>query len=337
LIKSCSVFSYITLLAFASLAAIHSSFAAYVHPPTMRGGESFTHGIEVADKAVFTFQAATQPRLSSGGVTRLSSLVYATPAGSGPLTLDLYLPDRSAHKRPLIVYVHGGGWSAGNARVAGAFKDFPTVLSRFAARGYVVASLNYRVDEGVTFPAAIDDVRAAIDWLQARHQDYAIDTGRLAIWGGSAGAQIAALAALSCDLKVEHQEPCAKALIAWFGVFDFATLLDDPRFPAIGQAARQYLGCPQGHCALPSAAASPVGYVGKMPPSVLLIHGTADKVVPWQQSQQMLTVLQQQHGQATLLLIPDVGHSFVGADQRTTEAANYKALDATLDFLDAHL
>ena len=118
-------------------------------------------------------------------------LVYATLQGFRPLTLDLYLPPpvtkNSArnmpkdmpknYPKPLLVFVHGGAWNSGDARQGGGFKDFPGVLAALAAKGYVVASVNYRLSGEAHFPAALQDVKAAIRWLrghgdgfQHRHQ-----------------------------------------------------------------------------------------------------------------------------------------------------------------------
>ncbi|CAM3878696.1 alpha/beta hydrolase fold [Pseudomonas synxantha] len=297
-----------------------------------------TQGIGVASKVQLTVQEVSSPRTFTHGVTRLTDIVYATPDGHRPLTLDLYLPQRPVGHRPLIVYVHGGGWSSGHSRVAGAFEDFPAVLARFAAQGYVVASLNYRLSAEAAFPSALEDVRTAVEWLQERHRDYGVDPSRMAIWGSSAGSQLAALAALDCNHSANRTAPCAKVLISWFGIFDFSTLVKDLRFAAIIQASRRYLHCPDGPCAAATLnAASPINHIGKSAPSVLLIHGMADQVVPSQQSEAMAQALQRQGVQATLLLLPDVSHSFVGKDQIATRAANYAALEATAQFLGEHL
>ncbi len=178
--------------------------------------------------------------------------------------------------------------------------------------------------------------------MHAHHELYAIDVKRVALWGGSAGAQLAALAALdyspqAITQKTEIKNPmCATVLVSWFGLFDFAGVLARPDLAAINQAARQYLGCPGDSCPTQRVRdASPISHLAHVP--TLLIHGTADRVVPWQQSQQMASALKRQQGQVELLLLPDVGHSFVGRDQPATQAANYRALRVTERFLTDHL
>jgi acetyl esterase/lipase len=298
----------------------------------------FTSGIAVASKAQSVAPESLVQREFANAVVRKTFSYQTASPGQPAQTLDIYLPARPTLHRPLIVYVHGGGWSGGHSRVAGAFEDFPEVLARISGQGYVVASVNYRLSAQAIFPAALEDVGTVMRWLQSHEQPFGIDTSRTALWGSSAGGQLATLAALTCNHRQDASTPCAKVLISWFGVYDFPALLDQPGFAAIGEAARQYLGCAKHSC--PSAvldAASPIAHLDHLPASVLLIHGTADRVVPYQQSLAMAQAIQREHGQVALMLLPEVGHSFVGVDPATTQSANYRALHATLRFLTDHL
>ncbi|HEX6012562.1 MAG TPA: alpha/beta hydrolase, partial [Geminicoccaceae bacterium] len=84
-------------------------------------------------------------------------LTFWEPASYRPLSLDLYLPPEAAERPttgfPVVVFVHGGGWLGGDPRRSGPFVDFPGVLASIAARGYVVASIEYRLSGEATFPA----------------------------------------------------------------------------------------------------------------------------------------------------------------------------------------
>src|SRR2546421_8629522 len=133
------------------------------------------------------------------GVVGSPDLVYSTIAGFRPLRLDLYLPPagRAAAPRPFVVYVHGGGWLNGHTRQSGAFQNWPNVLASLAARGYVVASVEYRLSSEARFPAAVQDLKAAIRWLRSQASIYGIDRNRGLVWGASAGGPLAALAAAS--------------------------------------------------------------------------------------------------------------------------------------------
>jgi acetyl esterase/lipase len=136
------------------------------------------------------------------GVTGYPNLAYASVPGRS-LFLDLYVPPagKGGSARPFIVYAHGGGWSGGSSRTTGAFENWPSVLASIAARGYVVASINYRLTGEAKFPANIQDVKSAIRWMRTKADQYGIDKNRGAVWGPSAGGHLAALAGTSCGVK----------------------------------------------------------------------------------------------------------------------------------------
>lgn len=275
------------------------------------------------------------------GVSVSADITYSTIPGYRPLILDLYRPAERSAALPLVIYVHGGGWMAGHTRQSGAFSDFTAVLSDLSARGYVVASLEYRLSKEAPFPAAIDDVRTAIRFLKANAGRYGIDARRVAIWGGSAGGQLAALAALDCgrapggeDKANAEQSDCVQAAVGWYGVYDFATMPQS----AIPRAENVYLDCLKGACPADRiAAASPASHVDAKDPPMLLIHGVGDKVVPMSQSQELAARLKRARVPVTLEVIPDVGHSWIGADAAATRAASLRALDLTFRFFDMQL
>jgi acetyl esterase/lipase len=103
---------------------------------------------------------------------------------------------------------------SGHTRQSGAFSNWPDVLSSLAARGYVVASVEYRLSGEAPFPAAEQDVKAAIRWLRAHAATYGIDKSRGLIWGASAGGQLAALAATSCGVAALEPPAAPAALTA---------------------------------------------------------------------------------------------------------------------------
>ena len=111
----------------------------------------------------------------AGGVVGFADLTYSALPGFRPLRLDLYQPPGAPGSHPLVVFLHGGGWMSGHTRHSGAFEDWPGVLASLAAKGYVVASVEYRLSGEAPFPAAIQDIKAAIRWLRARAPQYGID------------------------------------------------------------------------------------------------------------------------------------------------------------------
>jgi acetyl esterase/lipase len=284
------------------------------------GAEAAPVKADVADKVV---SADSFPKLKAtfpAGVTGHPDIVYSTIGGFRPLTLDLYTPAKSAAARPLVIYIHGGGWMGGTSRNAAAYANFPAVMADLASRGYVVASVNYRLGGEAKFPAATEDVDAAIRWLRAHAADYGIDKARVAIWGGSAGGQLAALAATDCsagDGKAESD--CVQAAAIWYGVFDI---------PALPNGGPPYFA---GN----GAKASAVTFLDANDPPFLLIHGTDDKTVPVTQSREMIGKLKALGVTSEFIELPGIDHSWIGKTPAETTAAHLKALQATFDFFDA--
>jgi acetyl esterase/lipase len=325
----------------------------------------------VADHPIVEDHYPAREVAFAGGVTGLPDLVYSQPAGFRPLTLDVYLPPRSLNPPkggfPLILHVHGGGWSAGHSRHAGALADFPAVLASLAARGYVVASLNYRLSGEAPFPAAEKDVKTALRWLRARSAGYRMDPAKAGIWGGSAGGHLAALAAVTCkEPSLDPVGPvrpgaidgegrslpanplaalagvsdCVQAAVTWYGVFDFATLDAQAKRPPAGpegNAQTVFLGCTGKECGGFEKAASPITYVDPSDPPMLLIAGMADRTVPYQQTVEFESALKAAHVPVETILIPDVDHSFIGKTPAATRDATLKAVAATFAFFDQKL
>ena len=123
-----------------------------------------------------------------------------------------------------------GGWAIPVPQ--GRFSDFPAVLASLAGRGFVVASLDYRVSGEARHPAAAEDVTAAIRYLRANARRFGIDPDRVVLWGSSAGAQLAALVATRCPLgdDARPREPigeCVQGVVTWYGIFDLSSLEPD--------------------------------------------------------------------------------------------------------------
>src|SRR5262245_33576966 len=118
---------------------------------------SIAQQVAVSDKVVNADRYPETRVNFPGGVVGLPKVTFYSPAGRA-VWLDLYLPPASSGAaRPFIVYMHGGGWSGGTARTTGTFEDWPSVLASIAAKGYVVASVDYRLSGEAKFPAAAQD------------------------------------------------------------------------------------------------------------------------------------------------------------------------------------
>ena len=121
----------------------------------------------------------------------IRTLTYASRGGAD-LLLDLYLPAEPARRpMPVIVFLHGGGWSGGTRTTGPDFRRY------FARDGFAMASIEYRLTPSVTFPANVEDVRTAVRWLKANAAAHGLDPDRVCLWGTSAGGHLAAVAGLA--------------------------------------------------------------------------------------------------------------------------------------------
>ncbi len=252
----------------------------------------------------------------AGTASLLSALVYAEHLGLRPLELDLHLPP--GHRPgtgtavPLVVFVHGGGWMRGHRRmVTPGFAAWqPGPLARLAARGFAVASVDYRLSGEARFPAPLEDLATALDWLAEHADEYGFDAGRTVLWGESAGAHLAALLAL-------RGTPRVRGVVDWYGPADLlgfadlgpeTALSDDPRDT---REARLLGGPPQD---LPDLArqASPVHHVHPDAPPFLIAHGTADRAVPYAQSADLAAALAEAGVEVRLDAVEGAGHMWQG-------------------------
>jgi acetyl esterase/lipase len=250
----------------------------------------------------------------------------------------------------MVLYVHGGGWNSGDSRHALPFTDFPRALARLAAQGYVVASINYRLSQQAHFPAALQDVKAAIRWMRGHASEYGADPTRLAVWGMSAGGQLAAMAGTSCG--VTRFEPdgnagfnapsdCAEAVIDWFGPTDLESegvsnkqpAKDGPIAPA--SETGLYLGCEPAACP-PGVTkqASPLTFVSETAPPFLIQQGADDSVVPPVQSQRLHAALRRKGVPSDIVLYPGAGHGFLKNGKPDTATVTV-AMAKLTDFLAA--
>jgi acetyl esterase/lipase len=275
-----------------------------------------------------------------GGVTGLPYQTYTSWSGYRSLKLDLYLTPDSLNARgprPFIVFAHGGGWLGGSPRTTGAFSNWPEVLASFAARGYVVASVSCRLSGEATSPVPVQDVKAAIRCLRANANSFNVDKNRGLVWGPSAEGQVADLVGVSCG--VEALEPpatesdCVQGVVDWYGVTSFTSAAANASNAKSAYLAA--LGCEDVACVdTAGPAASPVTYVDPTDPPILIIHGTADKTVRFQQAQELHDRLRANNVRVELLALPGIDHSFLGPTPEATRKANLTACSRTVAFID---
>ncbi|WP_194291096.1 alpha/beta hydrolase fold domain-containing protein [Nocardia aurantia] len=244
-------------------------------------------------------------------VGRVAGAVYREVVGFRPLELDLYLPQHVPSDRPVIVSVHGGGWQRGSRThalpVLGG--DGPAFHSAVAASGFAVAAVDYRLSGEAPCPAAVDDLCAAVHWLRAEHRRLRLDPAAIVLWGESAGAHLALLAAL------RRSDPLGvRGVVAWFPPTDLPGLPDDLR--ALHGAGHEpdtsredrFLGAPVAAEPERARAASPLAHVHPGAPPILLAHGTADRHVPVAQSIRLAAALREVGAPVRLDLVAGAGH-----------------------------
>jgi acetyl esterase/lipase len=231
--------------------------------------------------------------------------------------LDLFLPEKaSASPRPLVVFIHGGGWEGGNKT------DGAGVLMPLLADGhYAGASIGYRLSQEKIWPAQIYDCKAALRWLQAHAEEHGYDAKKIALFGISAGGHLVSLLGTSAGIAelegpvAEGQKPAAPVtcVLNFCGPANFLT------FPGKGSIIGEedvkgpiakLLGGPMSQHLPAAKAASPVTYITPDDPPFLHIHGTKDSLVPYAQVKEFDAALETAGLSSTLITGTDAGHVF---------------------------
>ncbi len=194
--------------------------------PTVPAGTTAVSGAAPPAQRTPT-SAAPRPTASIGALAgqTLRDVVYCTLDGQD-LVLDLYFPSESAAPWPVVMYIHGGAWSAGDKRSGAGYVEVPALREA----GFVVAAVNYRLAPRYTFPAMIEDVKCAVRFLRAHAADYGLDPDHVGVWGGSAGGHLAALlgtsdASAGWDVgPYPDQSSRVQAVVDMFGPADLARM-----------------------------------------------------------------------------------------------------------------
>lgn len=270
----------------ASVTAPPSAPPPSAEPPGTSSCPNLGDGVDLLPGAPAPLACARPP-----GVT----LRYAT--GSDAHQLDLYRPATGVGPWPLVVWIHGGGWRTGSRNSLGQ-------VGHLLCRGYAVASIDYRLSDEASFPAQIQDAKAAVRYLRAQSAALSLDPNRVATFGSSAGAHLATLVATSQnvasldDPALGHASLSSRpqTAVSWYGPTDFSAI--DSQLIAQGcnpstathseanSAESVLLGCRVGDpaCAARVALANPATHVDGSTPPLLILHGTQDCTVPTAQS-----------------------------------------------------
>jgi len=256
-----------------------------------------------------------------------TDVVYAEVHGES-LRFDHYRPLGTTGPAPAVVCVHGGAWVGGDPSQAAGN------ALHFARRGIATVSVSYRLAPGHRFPAQLDDVRHGLRWVRAHAAELGIDAERMVLLGLSAGAHLAVLAHLAGDLdELQPDLPpdlrdvpeTVRAVIAHYGPYDLGRRRSDMVEALLGPRVEDPAWV---------QTASPLAHAARSTAPMLLIHGTADQVVSWRESDRLHAALQSAGKSSELLLLDGAPHAFQ-VDWRGE--ANQRANAAMDGFLDRHL
>jgi alpha-L-fucosidase 2 len=243
--------------------------------------------------AVATTRAAVQTDLEYGQSAGVSLRLDAcVPDGPGPF--------------PAVILVHGGGWNAGD-KSGGPKKGYMAPMHEpLSAAGYAWFSINYRLAPDFHHPAAVEDVETAIRWVKSHAAQFHLDPRRIALSGESAGGHLVAMAAVRADDSTR-----VAAVIPFYGVFDLVA--ETKRRGSPEPSFTRLLGREARDEALPKllAEASPINFVKPDLPPFLLVHGTADQSVAYQQSVDFQSRLRTVGVACDLITIKDGPHGML--------------------------
>ena len=239
------------------------------------------------------------------------ALLHNTRVGDRALHLDLYLRD-NAGKTPLpvVMRVHGGAWMEGD--------KFPTPAARMVANGYAVATVEYRLSGEAKFPAQLYDLKAAVRFLRANAQRYNLDGAHIGAWGSSAEGHLVAMLGTTGNVKElegheanPDQSSRVQAVVDFFGPIDLMRMdptATKPKPYAKDLPEAMLLGGPLLDNQAKAAAANPITYITPDAAPFMIVHGSADAVVPPKQSEYLQIALKRAGVKNDLVYVPGAGH-----------------------------
>jgi acetyl esterase/lipase len=251
------------------------------------------------------------------------------------LKLTLVRPKKIDGLAPAVVCIHGGGWTGGSR------DGWEGVCKQLAERGFVAVTVQYRFAPAFPFPAAIEDVQAAVRWVRANADRLKVDPDRIGTLGDSAGGHLAQCLGvgadadrLAPDVAGQHGSGTAgqscrvQCVVNIYGPNDLTRHYRTN--PGVDNLLKNFLGGDVEHARHNFILASPFYWVTPDAAPTLIIHGTKDDIVPFAQGEMMRDRLAAAGVEVELLPIEGAGHGFGGADREKAHAAMF-------DWLEKHL
>lgn len=260
-----------------------------------------------------------------------TDLPYCTVDGT-KLLMDLHWATEGEGPFPIAVYVHGGGWSAGDKS-----ENVGQYLRELQPKGVAVAAVNYRLSKEGHFPVMIEDIKCAIRHLRANAAVYDIDPNHIGAFGGSAGGHLVSLLGTADESAGWDVGPYqgvssrVQAVVDMFGPTDL-------RIEFNGNSARSIQNIFGTKDFADMGFASPVTYVTPDDPPFFILHGDDDPLVPLSQSELFVDALEKAGVEVKFLLVKNSGHSFRPTVQGTkTDPTIQEIAKQVSDWLVDHL
>lgn len=248
----------------------------------------------------------------------------------GKQTMDVIRPrDNSAKPRPAVLLVHGGGFRAGTK------EGYIPLAVKLAERGYVAATVNYRLSPGAQFPAPVEDVKAAVRFLRANSAKYNLDTEHIGALGGSAGGHLVLMLGVTAGVEEfegsgpnREQSSKVQCVVDEYGPSDFTQSYSKSVDAA--EVLPMFLGGDLDHERIWHIRSSPLNWVTPNAAPTLSIHGTLDPYVAYEQSLWLVERMIASGVPAEIETIPGAGHGFKGADADRADVRAFAWLDKYL-------
>jgi acetyl esterase/lipase len=241
-------------------------------------------------------------------------LRYAEGAGRRHL-LDVYKPRPPVERAPVLLQIHGGAWTIGAKNTQGR-----PLMQALASAGWVCVAINYRLSPRSKFPDHLVDCKLALRWIRRHIAEHGGDPGRVVVTGGSAGAHLAAMVALTANdpryqQGFEDVDTSVVGCVPMYGPYALDEIFGPPRWSRIGRRVAGHMGAlvlgeNVADDPRPYRTASPMHAVRSGAPPFLVVHGTIDNLVPVEQARRFTAALRDVGTHVTYVELPGAPHAF---------------------------